>query len=75
MVGGSPFLGCWERHLERRLEWIVRTYKFFISTYFHPASSSLDSGIWLADQPLGLEIADCSWGRLMGLVLVAQGSD
>ena len=59
---GFSFLGCWERHLE----WNVRTYKFWISTYSHAASSGLDSGIWLADASgaggLLIVLGDVWWG-------------
>ena len=67
VVGGLSPLGCWQRHpgVKTRVDhYDLQT----LNIYIFPSSIilvlTLGSG-WLI--PLGLVIADCSWGCLMGL--------
>ena len=72
MVGGLSSLGCWRRHPEVKTgvdHYDLQTLDICIFPSRINLVLTVGSG-WLI--PQGLGIADCYWGCLMGLVLVAR---
>ena len=67
LVGGLSLLGCWHRHLGVKTgvgHYDLQTLNIYIFLSSIILVLTLGSE-WL--MPLGLVIADCSWGCLMGL--------